>query len=101
MSEMAEILYSLPNFILSAMTSKHQPNPKKRPIDEVTPEFPSLPNESMKAVAKFAKESQKAVESVPFSANSTSLFLPLISPHQLQQRFKVRENAVFVVMRNS
>jgi hypothetical protein len=29
------------------------------------------------------------------------VFIPLISPHQLQQRFKVRERSVFMVVRKS
>ena len=83
------------------MTSKHQPNPRKRQIGQVTPEFPSLPARSLSAIVEFAQKSLVALKSVSISPYSTSLFLPLISPHQLQQRFKVRENAVFVVMRNA
>ena len=84
------------------MSSKHQPNPRKRPIDQVTPEFPSLPIISLPATVEFADKSQKALESVDFFANATSLFLPLISPHQLQQRFSVGDDdSVFVVMRNA
>jgi hypothetical protein len=51
---------------------------------------------------EFAVKSQEALCSVPtISTNLASLFLPLISPHQLQQRFRVKESAVFVVMRKS
>ena len=83
-------------------SSKHKPNPRKRPIDLVTPDFPSLPAISLEATMEFAVKSQEALRSVPIiSSNLASLFLPLISPHQLQQRFKVKESAVFVVMRKS
>ena len=89
--------------MLSAMSSsKHQPNPRKRPIDLVAPEFPPLPAISLAATMGFAVKSQEALRSVPtISTNLASLFLPLISPHQLQQRFRVKESAVFVVMRKS
>jgi hypothetical protein len=91
-----------PKYMLSAMSSKHQPNPRKRPIDQVTPEFPCLPIISMPATVEFAYKSQKALESVGISPNATSLFLPLISPHKLQQRFCVGDDdSVFVVMRNA
>ena len=84
------------------MSSKHQPNPRKRQIGQVTPEYPSLPARSLSAIVEFAQKSQVALELVSISPNSTSLFLPLISPHQLQQRFSVGDDdSVFVVMRNA
>ncbi|OAJ44131.1 hypothetical protein BDEG_27396 [Batrachochytrium dendrobatidis JEL423] len=83
-------------------STKHQPNPRKRPIDLVTPEFPPLPAISLKATVEFAAKSQEALRSIPtISTNLASLFLPLISPNQLQRRFRVEENAVFVVMTKS
>ncbi|KAI8895287.1 hypothetical protein BC833DRAFT_529645, partial [Globomyces pollinis-pini] len=92
-------------FMLSAMSSKHQPNPRKRPYSEVDPPFPSLPRPYFKNVQEFAKESQKALVSVQqghsaFPGN-TSIFLPLISPHQLPYKFKVKESSVFVMVRKS
>ncbi|KAJ3319347.1 hypothetical protein HDV06_006374 [Boothiomyces sp. JEL0866] len=92
--------------MLSAMSStKHQPNQRKRPISEVEPEFPSLPGLSFSAAQEFARKSQEALLSVKrlvgvdFSGKS-SLFLPLLSPHQLQQRFNVMEDdSVLVVVR--
>ena len=80
---------------------KHQPNSKKRRIIQATPEFPSFSVFSLEDVVEFAKKSQQAVESVDFSANSTSLFLPLITPHRLQYRLTVdKDQSVFVVIRN-
>ncbi|KAK6093399.1 hypothetical protein MT418_006025 [Batrachochytrium dendrobatidis] len=90
--------------MLSAMSStKHRPNPRKRPIDLVTPEFPPLPAiSSLKATVEFAAKSQEALRSIPtISTNLASLFLPLISPNRLQRRFRVEENTVFVVMTKS
>ena len=95
--------------MLSAMSStKNKPNPKKRPHSEEGPEFPSLPLPDFGAAREFAAKSQEALVSVqkglPFGSpfpGSSSIFLPLISPHQLQQRFKTKENSVFVVVRKS
>ncbi|KAJ2995810.1 hypothetical protein HDV02_000387 [Globomyces sp. JEL0801] len=90
-------------------STKHQPNLRKRPHSEVEPEFPSLPILSFSAAQKFARKSQKALVSIQQGLSlvgatfpgSSSIFLPLISPHQLQERFKVKENSVFVVIRKS
>ncbi|XJO77866.1 hypothetical protein BDV3_002391 [Batrachochytrium dendrobatidis] len=89
-------------------SNKHQPNLGKRPHSEVTPEFPSLPSLSFAAVQEFAGKSQEALVSVQESLvgatfpGSSSLFLPLISPHQLQQRFNVADDdSVLVVIRKS
>ena len=94
--------------MLSAMSStKHQPNPRKRPHSEVASEFPSLPSLSLGAAQEFALKSQEALLSVQQGLHGCSfpgipcVFLPLISPHQLQQRFKVKEGSVFVVVRKS
>jgi hypothetical protein len=90
--------------MLSAMSSTiYQPNPRKRPIDLASPEFPHLPYISLEATVAFAVKSQEALSSVPtISTNLASLFLPLISPHQLQQRFNIGDdNSVHVVMRKS
>jgi hypothetical protein len=88
-------------FMLSAMSStKHQPISKKRKVDKASPKFPSLPALSLEATMQFAVKSQEALRLLPtISSELDSLFLPLISPHKLQRRFKVKENAVFVVMR--
>ena len=82
-------------------STKHQPNSRKRPISLVQPEFPSLPNnESLVAARAFAENSQKALLSIEL--NESFMFLPLISPHQLQQRFNVDDdNSVLVVARKS
>ncbi|EGF78147.1 hypothetical protein BATDEDRAFT_26889 [Batrachochytrium dendrobatidis JAM81] len=88
-------------------SNKHQPNLGKRPHSEVTPEFPSLPSLSFAAVQEFAGKSQEALVSVQESLvgatfPGSSLFLPLISPHQLQQRFNVADDdSVLVVIRKS
>lgn len=87
-------------------STKHQPNLRKRPHSEVEPEFPSIPILSFVAAQEFAGKSQEALLSVQQGLSATfpgssSIFLPLISPHQLQQRFKVKENSVFVVVRKS
>lgn len=89
--------------MLSAMSStENQPIPQKRPIDQVTPEFPGLPMTSLEATKEFAAKSQAALSSVPtISTSLASIFLPLISPHKLQQRFNVKEKSVFVVCRKS
>ena len=95
--------------MLSAMSSsKHLPNPRKRPISEVDAEFPSLPMKSFEATIEFAKKSQEALQSVGKGLSSagfsgtSSLFLPLISPNQLQHRFDVGEDdSVFVMVRKS
>ena len=80
----------------------HQPiSKKKRRLTHEAPEFPSLPVFSLIDVVEFAKKSQRALESVDFSANSTTLFLPLITPHQPDNRFTVdTDHSVFVIMRN-
>jgi hypothetical protein len=47
--------------MLSAMSStKHQPNPRKRPHSEVASEFPSIPSLSLGAAQEFAVKSQEA-----------------------------------------
>ena len=97
--------------MLSAMSStSYQPNPGKRPISEVSPEFPSLPNSlSFSAAQKFAIKSQEALISVQQDISDDAIFpgksfvfLPFISPHQLQSRFNVSEdNSVLVLARKS
>ena len=88
-------------------STKHQPNPRKRPHTEVGSEFPSLPSRSLAATQEFAVKSQEALLSIQKGLLGCSfpgihcVFLPLISPHQLQQRFKVKEGSVFVVVRKS
>ena len=94
--------------MLSAMSSRnHQPNLKKRQYSEVDPEFTSLPGLPLNDAKVFAQKSQEALLSVQkalpantFPGNSF-VFLPLISPHRLQQRFKVKENSVFIVARKA
>ena len=68
------------------------------------PGFPSLPRLSFPAVQDFAGKSQEALLSVQqelqvntFPGN-TFVFLPLISPHQLQQRFNVGEDDSLLVV---
>ena len=81
---------------------KHLPNPRKRPIKRVTPEFPPLPAMLSEATVDFAGKSQEALRSVPtISTNLTSVFLPLISPNRLHFQLWVEENSVFVVLRKS
>lgn len=86
-------------------STNHQPNPGKRPISEVTPEFPSLPTPSLEETIEFAKKSQEALVSVQQGlqiratfSNNSYIFLPFISPHQLQQRFNVGENNSILVL---
>ena len=79
----------------------------KRPISEVDAEFPSLPVSSFKETVGFARKSQEALLSVRKGLSSadfsktSSLFLPLISPNQLQHGIKVKESSVFVIVRKS
>jgi hypothetical protein len=86
--------------------------PRKRQFDQVvTPEFPALPiTLSLQAAIEFAGKSQVALDTLfpttttsntISNTNQDSLFLPLISPHQLQSRFKVKDNSVFVMTRKS
>jgi len=90
--------------MISAMSStKNHPSPKKRQFGAV--DFPDLPLMTLSATRKFAKQSQNALvwihsEKGSF-ADSSSLYLPLISPHRLQQRFSVKQNSVFAVIRES
>ena len=46
------------------MSPKHQPIPRKRLIDQVTPEFPPLPRIPLEATMDFAIKSQEALVSV-------------------------------------
>ena len=89
--------------MISAMSTKHQPNPRKRPLEEGTPEFPptsSLTLEEIESCLEFAKKSQLAIP--PISITLKSVFLPLISPHSLQNRFNVDDDdSVFVIIRKS
>ena len=97
--------------MLSAMSSaKHQPKSVKRLISDVEPEFPSLPTSlNFPAVQEFARKSQEALVSVKKSLQidvlfpgHPSIFLPLLSPHRLQQRFNVADDdSVLVVIRKS
>ena len=91
-------------------SSKHYPLPRKRRISEVEPDFPSLPKSpSFAASSEFAVKSQQALVSVwqqlPAGTSfpgKSSIFLPLISPHKLQQRFNVGDDdSVLVLVRKS
>ncbi|KAI3659379.1 hypothetical protein MP638_001301 [Amoeboaphelidium occidentale] len=92
--------------MLSAMSSSStafQPNFKGREmdIDAKTPEFPECPEKlSLQTTREFALKSQLALTSLDgFSSEQQSLFLPLITPHELQYRFYVEQSSVYVVMR--
>ncbi|KAI3658488.1 hypothetical protein MP638_001914 [Amoeboaphelidium occidentale] len=91
--------------MLSAMSSSAvRVYPKKRKIDETRNDdaFPSLPIRTLESTRDFAVKSQKAVESiVGFPTTPQALALPLISPHQLQYRFKVQKTVVHFIMRKS
>ena len=80
----------------------------KRKRSESDPEFPCLPQRSFADVKEFADKSQKALLSVQKGLagvefpGETSIFLPLISSNQLQERFIVDEDdSVFVLVRKS
>ena len=93
--------------MLSAMSStKHQPKLGKRPYSQVEPEFPRLPKSlAFGAAEEFARKSQEALiavqQELPMGATfpgQSFIFLPLISPHQLQQRFNVGEDESVLVV---
>ena len=69
----------------------------------MAPEFPAEPTTlSLDATRDFAEKSQLALDSLPdISTAQDSVFLPLLSPHQLQERFNVDEDSVLVMTRKS
>ena len=97
--------------MISAMSStKHKPILGNRPNREVAPEFPLPTGTSFAATKEFAEKTQEALLSVQqdlllagvaFPGN-TFLFLPLITPNSIQQRFQVGEDhSVYVIITKS
>ena len=79
------------------MSFQHEPDQKKQ---KLSLPFSSTPLPlTFEATAKFANSSQKVLKTIDF--NAPFLYLPRISPNNLSYRFKLDDNALFVVNRKS